>query len=157
METASIDDVIVNSGALTFILNIDELVYDTVTMAQTKYMMENCEGYPLEDEGDAWIKQPGPADPRKDTVLRKKAAASHWSEAVPWRALLVVVLWIGNMWLYYNNNCMRAQDGSWVSKPVYLPETPEISWPSAFFPSFFPVAHSGDTPFWMMREATAHK
>eukprot|EP00929_Paragymnodinium_shiwhaense_P066686 TRINITY_DN3347_c0_g1_i1.p1 TRINITY_DN3347_c0_g1~~TRINITY_DN3347_c0_g1_i1.p1 ORF type:complete len:507 (+),score=78.13 TRINITY_DN3347_c0_g1_i1:82-1521(+) len=152
METASIDDVIVNSGALTFILNIDELFYDTVTMDQTKYMMENCEGYPLEDEGEEWLKNPSADHPAKDYVLLKKAASSHWTEVVPWRALLVMVLWFGNTWLYYNNNCVRGKDGAWVSKPVYEPAAAEISWPSAFFPSFFPVETTGDTPFWTMPE-----
>merc|ERR1719231_1677099 len=49
METPAIQDLIVNSTALAFILNIDELLFATITTEKTRYMLSNLEGFEIKN------------------------------------------------------------------------------------------------------------
>merc|ERR1719446_213402 len=65
----------------------------------------------------------------------------------PHRLLIVAVLtWIF-LSVYYYTRCQQAEDGAWVSKPLYLPKSLHFSPLTAYFPSFFELEVE-DTPLW---------
>ena len=47
LETSGIMDVIINSMSLTFILNIDEMIFDRLVTTATKHIVTSLEDYPL--------------------------------------------------------------------------------------------------------------
>merc|ERR1712070_692428 len=47
METAAMQDLIVNSTALGFIMNIDELLFATITSDKVRYMLTIIEPYAI--------------------------------------------------------------------------------------------------------------
>merc|ERR1711907_384095 len=64
METAAIEDMIINSATLAFILNIDELIFANIMPEMTSYVMENIEDYVIAGIED-------------DTYWSKDAVAKH--------------------------------------------------------------------------------
>merc|ERR1719506_2605612 len=49
MESEGIDDVIVNSTALGFLLSIDELILSAIQSPSLDFFLHNCAEYPLYD------------------------------------------------------------------------------------------------------------
>merc|ERR1712139_628536 len=58
METAKIEDMIINSVALAFILSIDELIFESLMPTMAKHMMERVDDYQVRDEQEEtyWAK-----------------------------------------------------------------------------------------------------
>merc|ERR1719428_450916 len=56
METAGISDIVVNSVALSFILNFDEMIYNVLTTWETRQMLSKVEEYAPYDltEANSW-------------------------------------------------------------------------------------------------------
>eukprot|EP00747_Dinoflagellata_sp_TGD_P122926 gnl/TRDRNA2_/TRDRNA2_173708_c2_seq16.p1 gnl/TRDRNA2_/TRDRNA2_173708_c2~~gnl/TRDRNA2_/TRDRNA2_173708_c2_seq16.p1 ORF type:complete len:423 (-),score=53.09 gnl/TRDRNA2_/TRDRNA2_173708_c2_seq16:145-1299(-) len=143
METAGIDNTIVNSTALAFILNIDELIFDTITTVQTRAMMDSVECHVIANPDH----QERHSD---DEQMIQKSGANHFLETLlPKRLLLCTVLWVFLTCGYYLGSCERSPDGTWVSKEMYYPKSTDYEHMSALFPYLFPVDHEPE-PYWTM-------
>mmetsp|Transcript_120744 Transcript_120744/g.313497 ORF Transcript_120744/g.313497 Transcript_120744/m.313497 type:complete len:444 (-) Transcript_120744:15-1346(-) len=122
METAGIVDSIMNSMALTFVINLDEMIFIVFTTVPVKHMMDNLEDHALfnleSEEGES----------EEDTLtryMRAEFGSNKWKSffnlLLPKRLLMVLLLMAAFVWNYYRMNCNRAEDGSLVSKPMRLP------------------------------------
>mmetsp|Transcript_35898 Transcript_35898/g.102092 ORF Transcript_35898/g.102092 Transcript_35898/m.102092 type:complete len:446 (+) Transcript_35898:83-1420(+) len=152
METAGIVDVIMNSLTLTFIIQLDEMIFAILTTVQVKYMMGNLEEHALFDmQDDEHLTD--------EEVLQDYLAHEFGSTGrraclktlVPKRLLAVVVLMVVFMYNYYRLNCDFLEDGSAVSKPMSFPQIVRFN-PLFFFTNSYPMDAE---PYWSMPSATS--
>lgn len=121
METAGIVDDIVNAMALTFVLEVDEMVFHRFSTVLTKHIMSSMEGWPNYDLGDDDAETEEEALERfTNSELGSKRFKSIFL-ILPHRVIVVLVLVIAFLWDYYRTNCIQLEDGSWVSKAMNLP------------------------------------
>merc|ERR1719421_1449931 len=111
METASMVDQIVNTTALSFIFQLDELILERLTTKTTKYMIEQLHDYPLFDE-DVHEECPD-----EEVIERYIGQEMHWRLSykdwwlLPRRLLWSVGLTCIFLAQYYASNCVGAEDG----------------------------------------------
>lgn len=121
METAGIMNVVVNAMALTFVLKVDEMVFHKFSTCLTKEIMWRVEKMPnfsVEAEEAETETQ------ALDRFYRTELGHNRWRSLylmVPRRVFNVLVLLVIFLWDYYRTNCVRQEDGSWVSKDMHLP------------------------------------
>jgi len=148
METAGIVDVIMNAMALTFILNLDEMVFVTLTTVAVQHMVDNTEDMPLFEESIL-------EDEEEDQILLRyeqdelgrNKYKSFLNILVPKRLLTCIVLMPVFLFKYYWSNCIRGPDGSWFSQPMFVPA--DISFrPWNYIFSGIEVKEK--VPFWTM-------
>jgi len=145
METAGIVDLIMNSMALTFILSLDEMIFDILTSAPVIHMMTNLEDFPLYNL-DQLEKS---TDEELMSSFQEKEMTSKWKQVlrmmVPAKLRLVVVIMPFFVVKYYIMNCHWTADSSLVSNPLYYP-------PSQSFNPLYALgihfAAPGETPSW---------
>jgi hypothetical protein len=147
LETSTIEDVIVNSTALAFILSIDEMIYTTLSSDNTKFLMSRLQGFPLKKQDN---------EPLDLTDGEEIFASSDINMFFTRRSLviklpLVILIWFVVTGYYYASMCQQYKDGTWVSVPVYLPLSSAFNVMSALLPHFFPNP-SADEPYWTMPE-----
>lgn len=121
METAGIVDDIVNAMALTFVLEVDEMVFHRFSTVLTKHIMSSMEGWPNYDLSEDDVETEEEALER---FRRSELGASRWRSILlilPHRFLTVLGLQFVFLWDYYRTNCTQLEDGSWVSKTMHLP------------------------------------
>jgi len=120
LETAEIEELIVNAVALAFILGIDELLCTALVSPVSLYMvgqLEPWELFSLTDEED---------DTEKD-AYEKHQLDKRWSPlklleyVFPNRLAMICGFTSVFMVKYYLEHCDRQDDGSWVSKSLHLP------------------------------------
>merc|ERR1719240_1420968 len=126
METAAMVDQIINTTALSFIFSIDELILERLTTSVTRHIIGNLCDYPLFDPCEH-------EDDSDEDVIQRYIAhelAPRWrisdipklTRIFPRRLLWCVLLSIFFIGEYYYSSCNRREDGSWVSKEMYLPQ-----------------------------------
>eukprot|EP00928_Gymnodinium_smaydae_P060726 TRINITY_DN4449_c0_g1_i4.p1 TRINITY_DN4449_c0_g1~~TRINITY_DN4449_c0_g1_i4.p1 ORF type:complete len:240 (+),score=48.77 TRINITY_DN4449_c0_g1_i4:128-847(+) len=150
METSSIEDIIVNSVALTFVLNIDEMFFELMGES-ARMMLESCEEMPLYDPT-------ADEDVAEDEMLEKyciRQDLKAWRFAdfldlVPWNLSIVLMLLAYFISNYYFTHCDWGEGGRFVSKSMFTPAGVSLPVLSAFFPRLFPRPTQGDAPFWTM-------
>jgi hypothetical protein len=153
IETASIQNTIVNSTALTFILNIDELLFDVFSTAQTKHMLEILQGYcvehpELDESTDDSKLSAEEAAAREEAILDKSGMDRYFGKSsIPWLLFVSLMVWFYFIWVYYSTHCFQSEDGTYVSRPMHLPKSTQFSHLSAFLPQIFPIP-SYSTPYW---------
>jgi len=162
METAGIDDLVVNSIALTFILDIDELCLQTLTTPYTKSLLSRCRDLPLSD----FKSQLANEQRRKSQkALTEKQALQRFGEEelskrfslidciytiFPFRLLGVLGAALFFIFGYYQSHCKPTDFfGRFWPKPLHLAESTEFSILNSFFPIFFPV-HVEKESIWSM-------
>eukprot|EP00929_Paragymnodinium_shiwhaense_P095215 TRINITY_DN5620_c0_g1_i3.p1 TRINITY_DN5620_c0_g1~~TRINITY_DN5620_c0_g1_i3.p1 ORF type:complete len:556 (+),score=142.90 TRINITY_DN5620_c0_g1_i3:201-1868(+) len=151
METASIEDLIVNSVALTFVLNIDEMMFELMTEA-TKVSLEACRDLNLYDEEDE-------EDLPEEKIMElygKQQELQHWTfmdtmGLFPFKLVVVASLTAFFVMDYYLGHCNYAGGGNFFSKPMYLPNSVNLGWGTALFPNFFKTP-AAEEPYWEMSE-----
>lgn len=122
METAGIVDMIVNAMALTFVLEVDEMVFHRFTTSLTKHIMNNIQDLPNFDTNME------DSETDQQALERFKAeefGTKGWGKllmCIPWRLIFVLVLQALFVCDYYHENCQHLEDGSWVSKELRLPK-----------------------------------
>jgi hypothetical protein len=143
MNTSGITDSIVNSMALAFILSIDELIFETATAGRTRYMMDNTEPFHLHKLA-AERQAPYETVASEDDMHQRSCCCPDFT---PQRLLLVAFFtWIF-LAIYYYTHCEKGQEGTWISKPLFLPKSLHFSVWQAYFPMFFGLETEGD-PAW---------
>merc|ERR1719424_2298002 len=132
METSDIDDLIVNSVGLTFILGIDELIFSALMSEETLNFVEAAQDFCFYDK----FATSGIATLTDDEVLARYKAhhhglnRSHFKAVVPIKLLMsfgFTCLFIGD---YYMSHCnLDSRDASrLVSKTMYLPKNIIFTW-----------------------------
>ncbi|CAE8654441.1 unnamed protein product, partial [Polarella glacialis] len=152
METAGVDDIIVNSVALNFLLGLDELIAGALMSDTANEILKMCEDLPLH------------YDDKKhddDTTIQKYSTEQQVSKSF-WlllrnlfsnkliKLIFVIVLTTVLVVNYYHRSC-DYKDGRWVSKAMYAPINMHYTLLNAFIPFFFPP-EEGKTPYWQMPE-----
>lgn len=122
METASMVDEIVNTTALAFVLGIDELILERLTTPMARHIMANISPLKFYDENHL------DSDPDETVIsnfinseigcgnIRRKLG-----NIIPRRLLWTLTFTAFFLWEYYTTNCVTTEDGSWVSRDMYLP------------------------------------
>jgi len=148
-ETSAIDDLVINCVAMTFLLEIDEMIFDRLTTVATKYIMANLEDYPLfttEEEDHETDEEVLDRFRRHEEISH----ATHIMEICLWifsKHLVLVLIVMGFFTCeYYYRNCVRFE-GGYVSKPMFLPEVSSANLLSFLFGS---VPQQSSQAFWTM-------
>jgi len=120
METAGILDLIINTTALSFLLNIDELILTNFSSSAMRYMLGRLEGVKLYDT-ESYEKE------TDDEALERFRTENPWDMEhvwmiVPKQLILTIVTYAVFMLQYYYTNCNTMSDGSMVSKAVREPD-----------------------------------
>merc|ERR1719387_787433 len=107
METAPIVDLVVNAMALTFILEIDEMLFQRLGTASTKHIMDNMADIALFDaEADEAHTEADVLHRFRAEERRQPVLLSKWALAVvaPRRLILVLVMTIFFTFKYFYIN-----------------------------------------------------
>jgi len=150
METQSIEDLIVNSVALSFVLNLDEMLCESLMPSQIKVMLEKCEAFPLyDDEEEAAYKE---ADIMKMHCEQQSLRYFRFRDIfslLPPKLVAACVLTSIFIAEYYWTHCQWSPEHRWFSVEMHLPKGTTFSAWEAFFPRFFPV-EADQKPYWTM-------
>lgn len=142
METSDIVDMVINSVALTFILDIDVMIFETVTSPATRYMMDALEDFHIQDvDHDA---------PDDEELELKRFDEGGFCQDFPRRLLLVCCMCAFFMGLYYFNKC-QWRAGYFISLPMKMPKTANYGLQQVFFPHWFPIDTEDDF-YWQLSD-----
>lgn len=151
-ETSAIDDIVVNSVALAFILQIDELLCSELMSDTTKTLLEMVEDYELQGFEEANRVE----DMRDEDVLQEYESHldTHWSFLeiiflIPYKLVVVLLFTVLFVEMYYFTHCIKSEDGGWVSREMRYPLSTHFSFLCAFFSPFLKPPTENE-PFWQM-------
>jgi len=151
METSKIEDMIINSATLAFILNIDELICSCIMPHMSTYIMERVEDFVLEDdEADTFWNHDAVAVHEED-LNWKFCSFQFISRVFPIRVIFMAVVCSVFIGKYYYDGCVRLADGSMVANDVYLPKAQTLSLRSFLFgplPGMYEVECEEEKPVW---------
>jgi len=155
METSGIQDIIVNSVGLTFIVSLDELICTALMSEETRNFVAACEDYPLYDAKTSCVGDMSVLS--DDEILQKhNEQQNFWSWGIkdlfallPMKLIISVLLTFLFVGQYYLKKCEKSEDGRWVSKTMYLPKSVTFTIFQAFFPALFPPDVE-EAPYWRM-------
>lgn len=141
MESAAIDDLIVNSVALTFILMLSETICETLTSEITHDMLSRCKDYPLYDEkveesltdDEVVQKYTHPEEMRPLTIV------DFVRSLLPPKLLGVLVLTVLFVLDYYRTHCTHHHGLVFLPNPLYLAKTSQYGLLNYLLPGLFPV------------------
>jgi hypothetical protein len=152
LDTEVITDVIINTVALNFILAIDELLFESLTAPETRWLMDALESYQLKDLDDRFCTHAA----GQQAVVEEDVAREFWAAgsfsckiAIPIRLIGVMLLTGLFVWEYYYLNCIIGEEGNYISGPLFLPASVNFPLSSFLFPWINPPT-IGDTPIWQM-------
>jgi hypothetical protein len=157
MESDAINSTIINVTALTFILNLDEMVYEAFSHKAVLYIMEKLEPFVAEDSDD-WDHEEDIDDALSALAADKQQSAlypldsSMWGSA--WRLLMTLACTIFFVAKYYCEHCEFSALGGLVSDAAYLPKTSGLPFTTFVFP--WENAPANPTPYWSMPNVTAN-
>lgn len=145
LDTGGITDVIINTVALSFIIEIDEMLFACLVTPETLCLMNALEGF------NTFGEAPGPEEMHQ-WLENEALAMNRFSIKItlPLRMILVSVLTFLFVTEYYVMNCMEAKDGTWISQPQFVPDSYDFPFKSFLLPAFFPQQSASDTPYWTM-------
>jgi len=126
METAGIENVIVNVTALTFILNLDEMIFENFSHSVLHHILGSLE--PLDNDPDADQTEAQTTDDAFLHLQRdRRLGSSHWL-LFPYRVFLNLIfsgLFIAE---YYFWHCEQSETGGMVSRAMSLPTEQVYPW-----------------------------
>jgi len=153
METADINDCIVNAVALNFILQIDEMLFETLVPAEIRSLVGNCEDFDRREHGGTLERSSGEGE-------RESRELSLFSLGAvvllfPVSAILTCGL---TAWFiysdYYLSHCNYSEEGKfYVSKTIFTPLSVKFSLFQSVMSTYFPDMHSvgyEKEPIWTM-------
>lgn len=158
METAGIDDLVVNSVALTFILDIDELCCKTLTEEYVRGLLSRVRPYPLfnfSKATDTYGSEDILREQSRQELNKKMRPQDFFWAMFPSKLLLLFAACGYFIFSYYSGHCnLSPVFGSfprWWPKPLYLAKSTAFSFANAFLPSNFPVPTETEA-IWTMPE-----
>jgi len=144
METAGIQDVIVNVTALSFILNLDEMIFSLFSHKAVQHIIEHME--PFKTRPGVQEAENHSMKRSVEEVERDKRRTCFECVFLPWRSVAVVLLSAVFIAEYYWKNCKRNARGGWVSIDGHTPLRPAYNAWALILP-WVEGAESGDR-FW---------
>lgn len=154
LSTADIVNGTINAMALSFILEVDELILSGLCSISARHIMDNLEVY---ESADTDVVE----ELEDEELLRRFAknedvrslsdffTAGTLRSLLPERELLVIVFLLFFLGKYYYTNCRFDDDGNLVSKDLYLPTKVGVNvWVFLGFPT-----SQEPEPVWTMHEA----
>jgi len=146
METATINDVIVNACALAFLLSLDNMILETFVSAEIRCLMDKCEPLSVEEPNGMWCVEAPEMSMEEFNTLESEIAEKEGSKThdelvlqdyverqhkrsywftflrtlIPLKFLRVCLCTVFFVAQYYIKDCV-LEDGQWVSKPLRLP------------------------------------
>jgi hypothetical protein len=152
LDTGGITDVIINTVALNFILGIDELLFESLTAPETRCLMDAIEGYNLLSGHIASAE----CEHSRETIVERDVTAEienssrcSFKLAVPYRLISVCMLTLIFVSEYYYMNCIKGEENTWISKPLFMPASVDYPILSFLFPWMDPPT-VGKKPIWTM-------
>lgn len=156
IETAGIENTIVNATALCFILDIDELIFSVYSTDFTKHILTHLEGYRIPKKTHSYKTVSGALSREEDDPIEASDMNRYLSKAlVPWMVIQSLTIWLYFHWVYYSSHCFQSSDGTYVSNAMYLPTSTVYSHLSAFAPQMFPIPAS-EEPYWTWEQTVAN-
>jgi hypothetical protein len=145
METSQIDNIIINSMALAFILEIDELICTALMPDSTRRLLDKCgEFHPphhptTQDDGTV----------TEGSSNDQATRYTFWDIArlFPTRLVVAVLLTVLFVYRYYLTHCVLSQQGAWISKAMFLPKSTRYGFLNTIFP-FLNDVEREDEPYW---------
>jgi len=159
METAGIDDIVINSVGLTFILNLDELIGQSLMSEETVNIVSATENFDLYDEktscvGDvALLSETDLLDKHRETQSLKSWNLQDSLSLFPAKLIATALLTLVFVADYYACHCEAYKEGDttrMVSVSMHAPLSVRFSWLNAFLPRFFPLEVQKE-PYWEMK------
>lgn len=121
METSGIVDLIMNSVAMKFILDLDGMILDHLATEATKHVMAKIEPMTLFDTQEVEEETEENAIERyRDHELT--SLQKMWPLLLPKRLITIIALMAVYVTKYYWANCIVGKDGSIFSKDLYAPK-----------------------------------
>merc|ERR1712167_134296 len=119
--------------ALTFILNIDEMICETLTTSATRFVLEHLEEMPLYDdsehEGMSYEESIGHHETGGNNDLLRNIRF-----AFPMKLCVTIALTALIVGEYYMRNCNKTEDGRYVSVTMHFPASISYSVLAFLFP-----------------------
>jgi len=147
METAGIENVIVNVTALTFILNLDEMLFQNFSHKALHVILDKLEPWQLvENESLEELS----LQASFDAVVKDSGNGFSLLKIMPGRLLVTVFftgLFIGEYYWYY---CQLSERGGLVSRPQSLPKDQIFPVLAFLFP--WVKEENEPTPYWKFPE-----
>lgn len=149
MDTSGILDSVLGALSMSFVLSIDEMLYDAMTSGAAATIMKKVE-QALEEEELAHQKAEaaGRGQPKQTPFY----SVAVWRQIIPLRvvsALVVMGLYVGR---YYQFKCKYSEEHKlWVSKDMYTPTTSYYTLSDFLLNGFFQTVPHGTDPFWTMK------
>jgi len=118
METAGIEDVIVNVTALTFILNLDEMLFQNFQHKALHHILAHLEPWLIDntDEDEQFS-----VEKNFNAVVEQNKGAMFTFGLIPMRPVYTLVFSALFIAEYYYCMCQFSETGGLVSKPQALP------------------------------------
>lgn len=157
METQGIEDLVVNSVALAFILQIDELLCSELMNEKVHQLLRKMD---VQLTGDvAFINEVESLTDQELFERNQQEIMDPWTFRDLWKLVpvkLVLTLFITWFFVmrYYWQNCVLSEAGGLVSKSVQLPRSSKLSLASAYLSSIFPNP-TEEKYFWSMPDVPA--
>lgn len=154
METSEIDDVIVNSVTLNFLVHLDEMIFESLASSSANHLLDICKDIPaceltsFPDQDDDVI------DAYLQTPTFGSRALHVFQGLVPPRLVLACTLTCIFVGHYYWRHC-EWHAGKLVSRPLYFPASVSYNFFNFIFPSWAPLLTEGEQ-YWtphMMHES----
>lgn len=158
METGAIDDIIINSVGLSFILDLDAMIGTSLMSEETVNMVNATENFELYDEttscvGDVSLLSDHEllAKHHETQSLRSWSCADTWA-LFPAKLFATIALTAFFVCEYYWKECQVYKEGDtirMVSKTMFAPMSLRFTWLNAFLPMMFPLETESE-PYWEM-------
>jgi hypothetical protein len=145
METATIDDMIVNSVSLGFILTLDELITDGLMCEEINELLDKCE--PFDRNNCVHLKaQKNFAKVEEQRIYGLKLLV-YLTRYKLHKLVTAFMLTAVVVWKYYRTHC-EWRGEHWVSSAMYLPKSTYFSVWNYFFYWLHPVDFVTE-PYWV--------
>lgn len=145
MDTAGIEDVIVNVTALTFILNIDEMMFNTFCHKAVHHVLRQLQPLDTRAAGHDSLENES-FDLTYSKLVADRSRPWSFMEMLPLRFLFNIFLTVIFVSEYYAAKCEYSPRGGLVSKTMALPKSQVFSW-LQFVGLRWRMAEE-DTPYW---------
>jgi hypothetical protein len=156
METAGIENAIINSLALFFLMEIDNIIMGALMSNSANKLLDMCEGLPIATEEQKEARFRSAADTFEEFTAAKhvidfwKGMAYEVVCVQLWKffTVFLIVAWFVSV--YYFNYCNYV-NGQFVSKDEFMPITMDYNFFNALFGDWYPIEQE-PIPYWTMPE-----